>query len=1156
MHTRVYAATVSTLNFQARLHNTSGGLVADGTYSIQFKLYNVSGGGVAEWTETQPSVTVKAGYLSVALGSATAFPGTIDWSEEHWLTMNVNGDGEMNPRLKLTAVPYAFRASVADALKTAGGTITPDGLAQLAPAAMQTVNSAVAGVRINQVGSGRLLQLAAAGNDKLTLDASGNLVLAGTISAGGSTVSVGGLTQAGNLLLHDGAGGSSQLLASITGLQIVSGGNIAIGTADTTGTLLVLDNKTDLSDPTGSDGAMYYNSAQGKFRCYQNGSWRDCINGANNNSTASFVSGLANVAGTVNGVAAEMLVFTSATGVSNTAGVTGFTAPAAGSFRTCLVKNNAAITAGTLNLRWRVNGVSVGAAACAMNATTNRQSATALDPGVITFSAGDTIGIAFDSAGMTPAASNDFTAYWTVEYNATNVASNLTTLQSAYAASSSPELVLDATRGALTIRDSTTPIAGSLLEIQDNSGASTYFSVTASGITSANALTVASGGLNLTGGGISNTGSLTGVGANLTASGALTIASAAGGDLAFDSASNKIVIAATDTSLERTAAGSFGLNLVDSADTVFSLSNSGTGTASLNLVDGGLQLAGTVVLTSGGVLQNVTASTAILTSGTLGTARGGTGVDGSGATNGQLLIGNGSGFSLGSLANNGGLTITPGVGTLGLAVNYGATSTSAVRGDTSLTCASGSGNLTGGGTSITLGSGGTCAAISTIANPSFATSVTSPIFTGSSGVTLSSGGSGDLTFDSASNKLVIAATDTTMQRTAAGAYGIDLIDSSTTSLSLSNSGAGVANLNLLDGALQVNGTSVLSNAAALSNLTGISSSGTVALSSLSAGGLVKAAAGTGNLSLAVAGTDYEVPLTFGNGLTRTSNSVALGGTLSAATDLALNTNALTITGSGSSVITALAAGGLQIRNNSTAALSVQTTSGTSYFTVDTSGNLVQVGSSTTDATAILVVLDSYNNATDPGGVNGASYYNSASNKARCYEDGYWTDCVTSGVLGETTLGSANATINVNLAKTYESIECRVEIKGKSAGGIVYARFNNNAIAGTYSWNTYYITGTAVVDAQSASDTEIQLSSTVSSTLPFSGSLKITNFSDTRKSVDWTGVSATTIGTNPQRYSGVGVMDLTSGSISSVQFISSAGTFNAGSHAWCQGRDVR
>lgn len=113
-------APSTTMNFQARLLGGSGAIVADGNYHVEFKLYNQVSGGSALWTETRTTgnlVSVKSGYLSVYLGSVSGFPGNMNWNEEHWLTMNIGGkavsaawDGEMNPRIKLTAVPFAFQA--------------------------------------------------------------------------------------------------------------------------------------------------------------------------------------------------------------------------------------------------------------------------------------------------------------------------------------------------------------------------------------------------------------------------------------------------------------------------------------------------------------------------------------------------------------------------------------------------------------------------------------------------------------------------------------------------------------------------------------------------------------------------------------------------------------------------------------------------------------------------------------------------------------------------------------------------------------------------------------------------------------------------------------------------------------------------------------
>jgi hypothetical protein len=114
------AATNSTINFQARLLTAAGKVVPDGTYNVEFKLYDVASSGTALWTETRTStdrVRTVNGYLTVNLGSITGFGTNINWDQELWLTMNIGGtagspswDGEMSPRLKLTSVPYAFRA--------------------------------------------------------------------------------------------------------------------------------------------------------------------------------------------------------------------------------------------------------------------------------------------------------------------------------------------------------------------------------------------------------------------------------------------------------------------------------------------------------------------------------------------------------------------------------------------------------------------------------------------------------------------------------------------------------------------------------------------------------------------------------------------------------------------------------------------------------------------------------------------------------------------------------------------------------------------------------------------------------------------------------------------------------------------------------------
>ncbi len=203
---RVYAATSSNLNFQARLQTGAGSIVNDGNYSIQFKIYNTSTGGSPLWTETQATTRVVNGYMTVSLGSVTAFPGTIDWSQEHWLTMNVNSDGEMNPRLKLTAVPYAFRSGQADSLTNGSGTLGANDLAQLSPGTPQIVNTLLAALRLNQTGAGGLLQFQQGGVDVFSVAGNGNLISSGSGTFSGGSLVLGSATQLGGLVFHDGDG--------------------------------------------------------------------------------------------------------------------------------------------------------------------------------------------------------------------------------------------------------------------------------------------------------------------------------------------------------------------------------------------------------------------------------------------------------------------------------------------------------------------------------------------------------------------------------------------------------------------------------------------------------------------------------------------------------------------------------------------------------------------------------------------------------------------------------------------------------------------------------------------------------------------------------------------------------------------------------------
>ncbi len=106
------------INYQGMLTDDSGGPLT-GTYDITFKVYNASSGGDMRWEETQTDVGVTNGLFNVILGGATVGGIDLNFSEEYWLEIWVEGE-QMSERLRFTSVGYAYRALVADSAVVAG----------------------------------------------------------------------------------------------------------------------------------------------------------------------------------------------------------------------------------------------------------------------------------------------------------------------------------------------------------------------------------------------------------------------------------------------------------------------------------------------------------------------------------------------------------------------------------------------------------------------------------------------------------------------------------------------------------------------------------------------------------------------------------------------------------------------------------------------------------------------------------------------------------------------------------------------------------------------------------------------------------------------------------------------------------------------------
>jgi hypothetical protein len=136
----------------------------------------------------------------------------------------------------------------------------------------------------------------------------------------------------------------------------------------------------------------------------------------------------------------------------------------------------------------------------------------------------------------------------------------------------------------------------------------------------------------------------------------------------------------------------------------------------------------------------------------------------------------------------------------------------------------------------------------------------------------------------------------------------------------------------------------------------------------------------------------------------------------------------------------------QNKTDSTTAFQVQNSTSTVMLAVDSANKYIQVGSSTTDATAVLTVLDSYNNGTDPtNGVSGAMYYNTSTSKFRCYQSGAWANCISSTLSSFTLLTSTSANSTYTVPSGVSTI--MVELIGSGAAGGSSAGSASNAGAG-------------------------------------------------------------------------------------------------------------
>lgn len=927
--TRAYAAANNTINFQARLMMGNGVVAPDGTsYAVEFKLYDAETGGTLKWTESRAGVSIKNGYLSESLGSVTPFPGTINWSDELWLTMNINGDGEMDPRLRLTGVPLAFRAKQADGITNGAGTLTANDLAQLAPASAQVINSALAALRLNQTGAGGLLELETNSVAVLGVANNGDISSAGDGAFAGGTLNLGAALQAGGLVLSDGSGNTGTIITSALGSNRTytlpdADGTICLTTTCSTATnVLVNDgNSFGVAATIGTNDTqdvVFEAAGTERVRIDQStgfvkigsgaASERLQVDGAINiGNTSSSNAGTLRWTGTdfegYDGTGWKSLTLSGSLSVNpvankrkavdetqnNTVNATAtlqdddelFFAIGANetwSFR-FLVQGNANATP---DFKFAVTAP--GGATCRYGtddpegATSVANLACGVSTGIV---AGNTAEDVYEIVGtvVNGATPGNITLQW-----AQNTANALNSIVRAGSFLEANRIAGPGQTAQAFIQTGNAFGAAATLGTTDNNSlnlitnGNNVLTLSAAGLASfTNGVSVGSG-LTVVAGGATITGdsTISGVLSGLTglaSSGAITLSGLSAGLVQADGSG-----VLSSGVVDRNSATFFSGSL--------DVANGGTGA--------GIFAANGLVFGNG---SSALQATAAGTSGQLLIADA-SGVPRFRTVTGDATISDTGAFTITSIPNNSvvlgtdttgdyiqnlgtltGLTASGNSGessTPSLSVVYGSGANNAAAGANTFTCTSGTGNLTGGGTTVTIGISGTaCAALDTAAAVSFGTSVTTPIVTSSGALSLSSTGANALTLTSGNGTIIFGAS--TLQNNSSS-FTIDANNAGLSTVNISNNnGTDVANLSVEGAVTAGTGLTVTTGNLVLS-AGAIQTGLTVRLTN---GGALQNITGltftSGGIDLASGGVVNAGTIGGVAGLTFTSGDLALGG---------------------------------------------------------------------------------------------------------------------------------------------------------------------------------------------------------------------------------------------------------------------------------------
>ncbi|MDF1496880.1 MAG: tail fiber domain-containing protein [Patescibacteria group bacterium] len=186
------------INYQGKLMDADGKLVADGDYDIIFSLYDTASAGTRLWTAngttgspSAVSVSVQSGLFSILLGDVGAgmneFSDGFFNNDSLYLGITVGADTEMTPRKRLSAVPYAYNSEMlqgqyaSNTVATTGGDLFA--LHQGGNNSASAVRTVLGVYTSGTSDTNDYLIRANSGSDVFSVNREGNTNIAGTLNA-------------------------------------------------------------------------------------------------------------------------------------------------------------------------------------------------------------------------------------------------------------------------------------------------------------------------------------------------------------------------------------------------------------------------------------------------------------------------------------------------------------------------------------------------------------------------------------------------------------------------------------------------------------------------------------------------------------------------------------------------------------------------------------------------------------------------------------------------------------------------------------------------------------------------------------------------------------------------------------------------------------